>query len=499
MLSYIRTAMQDYEWSVVMDIAHQDYLLAALYRTLSVVTLLICLLTEVSILVSQRHAALHLVPLSAILLLHSFCRRDATTDIYLVDFSCLKPPRQQRAPIPAFLEHLKLMTGLFKDDGIEFMATAMAASGMGDETHLPPSLFYIPPDATHGNAVREARASLLPALDELFAKTGVPPSAVGAVVACCSGFCPAPSLAAIVAGHYRMRSDVRTFNISGMGCSAGVIGVDVARSLLTAAAVSYAVVVSTEVLTVGWYSGRDHSKLLLNCFFRTGCSAALVTNKRGGAHRTPAKYRLVRLVRTNKIADDGSYYSGYREEDDEGITGFNVGRGVGRAFEAALRAHLATLGVSVLPWRERLRYATAVLRRSLLRDHSPAAAPSFRTAAEHFCLPTTWGPMIRRLGRGLGLGETEMEAALMAFHRFGNQSAATLWYQLAYLEAKGMVRKGDRVWQLGVGTGMKVNSALWERVTADEDDDDGRTGAVGPRRRLGPWIDCIHRYPVSSG
>ncbi|KAL6659844.1 hypothetical protein ACP70R_002673 [Stipagrostis hirtigluma subsp. patula] len=474
---------------------HQDYLLAALYRALSVVTLLICLLTEVLIFVSQRHAALYLAPVCAILLLHRFCRRAATTEINLVDFSCLKPPPRLRAPIPTFLEHLKLMGG-FEPDAIAFMAKAVAASGMGNETYLPPSLRYLPPESTHGNAVQEARAMLLPTLDELFAKTGVPPSAVGAVVACCSGFCPAPSLAAIVAGSYRMRSDVRTFNVSGMGCSAGVIGVDVARGVLTAhaATVSYAVVVSAEVLTVGWYNGRDHSKLLLNCFFRTGCSAVLLTNKRGGAgvaaHQMPAKYRLVRLVRTNTIADDDSYYSGYREEDDEGITGFNVRRGVGRAFEEVLRAHLVTIAMSVLPWREKVRYA-AVLLRSLLphRRSRDLPAPSFRTAAEHFCLPTTWGPMIRRLGRGLGLAEKEMEAALMAFHRFGNQSAATLWYQLAYLEAKGMVRKGNRVWQLGVGTGLKVNSVMWERVAADEDDD-----IVGH----GPWMDCIHRYPVTE-
>ena len=52
--------------------------------------------------------------------------------------------------------------------------------------------------------------------------------------------------------------------------------------------------------------------------------------------------------------------------------------------------------------------------------------PDFRAAADHFCLPSSGRPMIWRLGQGLGLGEREMEAALMTFHRFGNQSAASL-------------------------------------------------------------------------
>ena len=71
----------------------------------------------------------------------------------------------------------------------------------------------------------------------------------------------------------------------------------------------------------------------------------------------------------------------------------------------------------------------------------------------------------------------------MALHRFGNTSSSSLWYELAYIEAKGRMRKGDRVWMIGCGSGFKCNSAAWE--------------CIAPARSAeGPWEDSICRYPV---
>ncbi|CAN6183020.1 unnamed protein product [Urochloa humidicola] len=490
-----------------MDVAHKDHLLAAARRAFGAAVLVLCLLAELLVFLLRRHAALHLFPACAMLLLlwrsTTSRRAAATADIHLVDYACLRPPRRLRIPTAALLEHLRLI-GCFDEANVAFMSRVIAGSGMGDETYFPSSLHHIPPSAAHADALAEARAMFVPTLDDLFARCGVPPSAVGALVVSCSGFCPAPSLASLVASHYRMRPGVRAFSLSGMGCAAGVAGLDVARGVLAAhGCVGYAVVVTAEIVTVGWYGGRDRAKLLLNCFFRTGCAAALLTAT--AAPVPAAKYRLVALARTNTTADDRSYTSAVREEDAEGITGFSIGRGLGAVARDLLRAHLVQLGPAILPWHEKLRYAAAHLlfrrRRQQKRakkvpdddgddgrDGSPR--PDFLTAASHFCLPSSGMPMIRRLAEGLGLGEREAEAALMTFHRFGNQSTASLWYQLAYHEAKGRVRRGDRVWQLGMGSGPKANSAVWERIAGDTDaaaaDDDG------------PWADCIHRFPIGG-
>ncbi|KAF9666295.1 hypothetical protein SADUNF_Sadunf16G0214800 [Salix dunnii] len=85
-----------------------------------------------------------------------------------------------------------------------------------------------------------------------------------------------------------------------MGCSAGIIAVDLARDRLQANPNNYAVAVSTAMVGYNWYPGRDRSMLLSNYLFRMGCSAVLLSNRRH------AKYRLERLVRTHKGADDRS-------------------------------------------------------------------------------------------------------------------------------------------------------------------------------------------------
>jgi len=55
---------------------------------------------------------------------------------------------------------------------------------------------------------------------------------------------------------------------------------------------------------------------------------------------------------------------------------------------------------------------------------------------------------------------------------------------LQYLEAKGRMKMGDKVWQIGFGSGFKANSAVWKCIS--EIDSRGRNA----------WSDRIHLYPV---
>lgn len=92
--------------------------------------------------------------------------------------------------------------------------------------------------------------------------------------------------------------------------------------------------------------------------------------------------------------------------------------------------------------------------------------------------------MIDELQWNLRLSAEHVEASRMTLHRFGNTSSSSLWYEMGYVEAKGRMRRGDRVWMIAFGSGFKCNSAVWKcnrniKVSGD-----------------GPWFDCIDRYPV---
>jgi hypothetical protein len=55
---------------------------------------------------------------------------------------------------------------------------------------------------------------------------------VDILVVNCSVFCPTPSLSAMVVNYFKMRRDTITYNLAGMGCSAGLISISLARELL---------------------------------------------------------------------------------------------------------------------------------------------------------------------------------------------------------------------------------------------------------------------------
>lgn len=159
--------------------------------------------------------------------------------------------------------------------------------------------------ATMKEGRAEAAEVIFGALDELFEKTRIRPKDVGILVVNCSLFNPTPSLSAMVVNHYKMRGNILSYNLGGMGCSAGVIALDLARDMLQANPNSYAVVVSTEMVTFNWYTGRNRSMLIPNCFFRMGGSAVLLSNRRRDFGW--AKYRLEHIVRTHKGSDDRSF------------------------------------------------------------------------------------------------------------------------------------------------------------------------------------------------
>lgn len=373
----------------------------------------------------------------------------------------------------------------FDNESVEFMAKTLNSSGLSQETYLPPALHCIPPKTHRKESIKEAEMVLFPVMDDLLFKTKLSPYDIDILIVNCSGFCPSPSLSSIIINKYSMRNDIKSYNLSGMGCSAGTIGIDLAQNLLKTHRNSNAVVLSTEILSTGWYSGHEKPKLLLNCVFRMGSAGILLTNKKEA--KNSAKYKLLYSLRTQRAFDDRAYFSAFREEDSCGKLGVTFKKDLLQAVGETLRSHITILGSKILPFTAKLMHAFSIIRKKFIYKSGELYVPSFKSVIQHFCLPTSGKSLIREVSKGLKLNGRDVEAAFMTLHRFGNQSSSSWWYELAYVEGKERVKKGDKVWVLGLGTGLKCCSLVWE----------SQRNIVGESKR-GPWSDCIHRYPVEA-
>ncbi|CAN0884851.1 3-ketoacyl-CoA synthase 1 [Linum grandiflorum] len=403
--------------------------------------------------------------------------------IYLVDFACYKPEDERKISVDSFLE-MSEESGSFQDETLNFQTRISKRSGLGDETYLPRGITSRPPNLCMAEARAEAEAVMFGALDALFEKTGVKPNDVGILIVNCSLFNPTPSLSAMIVNHYKLRTDVKSYNLGGMGCSAGLISIALAQDLLKANPNTYAVVLSTENITLNWYFGNDRSMLLCNCIFRMGGAAVLLSNK--ARDRSRSKYQLVHTVRTHKGADDRNYNCVYQKEDEKGNVGVSLARELMAVAGDALKTNITTLGPLVLPLTEQLTFFVSLVRRKVFKARVKPYIPDFKLAFEHFCIHAGGRAVLDELEKNLQLSEWHMEPSRMTLHRFGNTSSSSLWYELAYTEAKGRVGRGDRVWQIAFGSGFKCNSAVWKALRP-----------ISVQEMKGnPWVDSIDRYPV---
>uniref|UniRef100_A0ACD5TGW8 Uncharacterized protein n=1 Tax=Avena sativa TaxID=4498 RepID=A0ACD5TGW8_AVESA len=409
--------------------------------------------------------------------------------VYLVDYACFLPPPNWRFPVSTFVEHVNHMP-FFDGPSVRFMERTLDRSGLGDQTSLPPAEHLIPPCIGLQECRAEAEQVVFSAIDDLRAKTGVAPDAIDVLVVNCSVFAPVPSLADMIVNRYGLRGDVRSVNLSGMGCSAGVISAGLAAGMLRAMPRgARALVVTTETITPNFYVGKERAMQLSNVLFRVGGAAALLSTSREDKQ---ARFRLAHLVRTTTAgAHAGSYGCIFQEEDGEGNVGVNLSKELLSVAGNALKANITALGPLVLPLPEQLRFlwslvapTNAQVVKGKWRWIFEPRVPDFLTAIDHFCIHSGGRAVIDKVQRSLGLSDVHVEPSRMALHRFGNTSSSSVWYELAYLEAKGRMRKDDRVWMIAFGSGFKCNSAVWECIRP----------AAKPDRA---WAGCIHRYPVN--
>jgi len=464
------------------------------------------------------------VCLSVWLLTVRWMRRPAP--IYLIDFKTYRHcgvdggDRDSTAGVPASQERFmaesraalnRFGEPCFTEKSIEFQEKIMKTSGISEMSIFPESILPktgqnpLGKDAevlglSMKGAREEAEAMMCKTVADLLAATGTAAEDIGIVIVNCSLFCPTPSLSAMLVNHFKMRSDCLTYNLGGMGCSAGGISIDLARRLLRGHEQkgSLALVVSTENITQNWYRGNDRGMLLQNTLFRCGAAAILLSNRGSDAGR--ARFKLLHTVRTHVGKDDLAYNSVIQEEDADGIRGVRLSKAIMQIAGDALKRNITALGPLVLPLKEQLKFFFNMVARTAARGKAgkpvkslarslvplplfrslvnftpdpadqplpspkPAAraagklspprprpekpedpllkalppyVPDFTAAFEWICVHTGGRAVIDAMEKNLALPSHYLEPSRLSLYRYGNVSSASIWYELELIAENG--------------------------------------------------------------
>lgn len=403
--------------------------------------------------------------------------------IYLVDFATFKPPASWRVTHEDIVD-IHRSVERFPEETINFIERILKRSETGQATHWPPNItrHIRDPDfrgdyqPTMQAAREESETVIFGCLQSLLDKTGLKPRQIDFLIINCSLFSPTPSLCAMVANKFSLRSDCRTYSLGGMGCSAGVISVDLAKQLLAGKANANAVVISTENLTQQLYMGQQKSFVLQNTLFRVGGAAVLLSSKMSDGFR--AKYKLLHSVRYQDASPE-AYECVFETQDEEGHRGIRLSKEITKIAGKALTKNLTLLGPRILTVREQVkvvaslaaRYAVKFLRRTFdthsfakqLPDIKPYV-PNFKTAIQHFCIHAGGRAVIDGIEKNLALAPHHVEASKATLRNYGNTSSSSIWYELEHIEDHQSMKRGDRVLQIAFGSGFKCNSAVWLRM-----------------------------------
>lgn len=411
--------------------------------------------------------------------------------VYLMSFSTWKAPESWKLTHDEIVDTMRRQ-GCFTEESLSFLRRILERSGTGQATAWPPGIVRCLEDDENGKPLKadrsmeasrkEAETIIFDIVDGALKKANVKPKEIDVLIINCSLFSPTPSLCAMVTSHFGMRGDVDTYNLSGMGCSASLISIDLAKKILGHRTNAKALVVSTEILTPNFYHGNDRGFLIQNTLFRCGGAAMVLSNNWWDGRR--AWYKLLHTVRVQGTGQE-AYECVYEGEDANGERGVRLSKDIVKVAGKTMEKNMTTLGPLVLPIGEQAKVAVTVVSRMFIRALSKFLlangaeslsmklprvkpyVPDFKRGINHFCIHAGGRAVIDGIEKNMKLEHYHSEGSRMALLNYGNTSSSSIWYELEYIQEHQKnhpMKKGDRVMQVAFGSGFKCTSGVWLKL-----------------------------------
>jgi predicted naringenin-chalcone synthase len=325
--------------------------------------------------------------------------------IYVLGFATFKPPESWKVSHAEIMVMMKRQQ-CFTDQSLDFMQRILERSGTGQATAWPPGITQsLDPsepkaDRSMASSREEAETVIFDIVEKALKKSKVHPREIDVLVINCSLFSPTPSLCAMVVSKFGLRPDCATYNLSGMGCSASIISIDLAKRLL-GKGLGKALVVSTEIITPNLYRGNDRAFLIQNTLFRCGGAAIVLSNNWLDGRR--ALYKLLHTVRVQG-SGEAAYQCVFQGEDEDGERGVRLSKDIVKVAGKTMEKNLTMLGPQVLPITEQAKVVWSIVVRFVLKTagktlkangaESMAAklpvvkpyVPDFKRCIDHFCI-----------------------------------------------------------------------------------------------------------------
>jgi alkylresorcinol/alkylpyrone synthase len=273
--------------------------------------------------------------------------------------------------------------------------------------------------------VTTARPLAANVINDVLAKTSLNTTDIDHfIVISCTGF-DTPGLDVMLAGDLGMRPDMRRSALIGMGCYAGLTGLDRAILELAARPDNVVLVLAVEFGTLHFQHGQEIKNMVAGALFGDGLAAAIVGSGSAASHQP--------------VILDTMTFSDYAYQD---LMGFHLS-------DKGFQIHLATRVPKVL--RQIVpELVTGFLNRAGLR-----------LADIRF-----WGihpggaKIIDYVGEALELEPEDLRYSRQVLRRYGNMSSATIFFVLDEIIREGQPQADDYALLLTFGPGLTVELCL---------------------------------------